>query len=140
MRIFGATMAREAPAAILLDTSAWVRILNGDAASKAAIDEYAEADLLTHPLVLAELRAATLRGCTKTATVIEDVESVSILQSLTRDDALEGAAIWVRLRKAGREKVSLADCLILATARRLGAILVTSDSDLRKEAGVVVVG
>lgn len=55
---------------------------------------------------------------------------------LTRDDAPESAAAWVRLRKAGRAKVSLADRLILATARRVGATLVTSDTDLRREAGV----
>ncbi|HLE97567.1 MAG TPA: PIN domain-containing protein [Candidatus Thermoplasmatota archaeon] len=132
-------MASDGPSAVLLDTSVWIRILNGNAAARSALDTHAEADLFTHPLVIAELRAASLRRRTRRFGIVEEVESVSVLQDLTRDDALDGAATWVRLRKAGREKVSIADCLILATARRVGATLLTCDTDLRKEAGVTVV-
>jgi len=127
-----------APEAVLLDTSIWVRILNGDPRMREVLDAHADADLFTHPLVLAELSAASLRGRTKRTSVIDEVEAISVLQELTRDDALEGAATWVRLRKAGRDKVSLADCLILETARRVGAALVTADTDLRREAGVIL--
>lgn len=132
-------MAREAAPPILLDTSVWIRILDGNEPARAALAEHADADLFTHPLVLAELATAALRGRTKDRAAVAEVEAISILQDLTRDDALEGAATWVRLRKAGRDKVSLADCLILATARRVGARLLTSDTDLRREADVIVV-
>lgn len=131
-------MAPDGPA-VLLDTSVWIRVLNGDPRTKDILDAHAEADLFTHPLVIAELSAASLRGRTKRSSVVEEVEAISVLQELTREDAIEGATTWVRLRKAGRDKVSLADCLILATARRVGATLVTSDTDLRREKGVVLV-
>lgn len=127
-----------APEAVLLDTSIWIRILNGDPRTREVLDAHADADLFTHPLVIAELAVASLRGRTKRVSVIDEVEAISILQDLTRDDALEGAATWVRLRKAGRDKVSLADCLILATASRVGAALITADTDLRKETGVIL--
>lgn len=124
----------------MLDTSLWIRILNDDPTAKAALEDHASADLVTHPLVLAELTTAALRGRSKRPDVVAEVEAACVYEDMTREDALEGAGTWVRLRKAGREKVSLADCIILATARRVGARLLTCDSDLRKESGVLVIG
>lgn len=130
-------MAAEAEP-ILLDTSVWVALLNGEPSAKAAIEAHAAAPLLVHPLVLAELHSAILRGRARSG-VLAEVEAVAQFEPLTREDAIEGSAIWARLRKAGRDKVSLADCLILASARRAGARLLTRDSDLRREPGVTLV-
>lgn len=103
------------------------------------LEAHRDAMMLTHPLVLAEVAHACLRGRTKHPDAVRDLEDASEMVPLTRDDALAAARSYVRLRAAGRSKLSLADCIIHASAQRVGATLVTKDSDLRKEPGVLVV-
>lgn len=103
------------------------------------LEAHRDAQMLTHPLVLAEVAHACLRGRTTRPDAVRDVEDASEMVALTRDDAMAAAGAYVRLRAAGRAKLSLADCLIHASAQRVGATLVTKDSDLRKEPGVLVV-
>lgn len=122
----------------ILDSSMWIAIFNDER----IIGDYAEAQqrLVTTPVVLAEVAAKWRLGKVRGSDPVADVEARSRLEPLTRDDALEAAETYVRLRSGKRRKVSLSDALIHATARRIGADLITFDANLRGEPGVVVLG
>lgn len=112
-------------------------MLRGDPRARDALDS--DLPLYTHPLVLAELAAHAASGRLAALDPAAKVEEVSAFLDVTRDDAREASGTWARLRKNPRSKVGILDCLLHAAARRVGAVLVTRDGDLRKETGVVVV-
>lgn len=124
-----------APSEVVLDTSAWLALFN-DEPGAADLEAYADARLVTTPIVLAEVGAHARLGRVRRADPVDDIERKSRLEQLTRDDAVLASETYARLRLAGRGKLSLADTLIHATALRIGAQLVTLDADLRGEPGV----
>lgn len=128
-----------ARAEVVLDTSVWIVIFNDD--PRASLLGAAQADrrAVVTPIVLAELVANFRRGRVRRADPVRDVEERARMEPLTREDALAGGELLARLRAKGRERVGLGDCLIYATARRIGADLITADSDLEGEPGVVLV-
>jgi predicted nucleic acid-binding protein len=126
------------PAEAVLDTSVWKAVLDDEPAAAGLAAAQGEATAVVTPIVLAELTGLLKRGRLRRGSVVERVEEVARYEALTREDALEGGRIYARLRNAGNTKVGLGDCLIYATARRIGATLVTVDGDLRGEPGVVV--
>src|SRR5205823_4196966 len=95
---------------------------------------------VTSPLVLAELASIMARGRVKIDAPIEAVVSASTIEDLTPEDALSAGALHGSMRASGHNKVALGDCLIYATARRVDSLLVTCDTDLAKQPGVVVLG
>ena len=131
-------MAPKAGAECILDTSVWVAVFNDEPAAASLPSAQGEARAATTPVVLAELAALGSLGRLRGNSLVDAVEQRARLEPLSREDAIEGARTYARLRKAGRTKIGLADALIHATARRIGASLVTLDSDLRGEPGVVV--
>lgn len=122
----------------VLDTSAWVALFNDEPAAAALPAALGEGRIVTTPIVLAEIAALEAIERLRGATLIGDVEEHARLEPLTREDAIEGARTYARLRKAGRSKIGLADTLIYATARRIGATLITLDTDLCREPGVTI--
>jgi predicted nucleic acid-binding protein len=122
----------------VLDTSAWVALFNDEPAAAALPAAQGEGRTVTTPIVLAEVAALEALGRLRGASLVDDVERRARLEPLTREDAIEGARTYARLRKAGRTKVGLADALIYATARRVGATLITLDTDLEGEPDVTV--
>lgn len=134
-----ATGASQRRVEAVLDTSVWMAIFNDEPAAS-RLGAVMEMRLVTTPVVLAELTAHARMGRVRGSQPAEDVERKARLEPLTRDDAIGGAEVYARLRKRGRSKVSLADALIYATAQRAGALLVTLDSDLAGEPGVLVPG
>lgn len=120
-----------------MDTSVWVDVLRGVPGARDALDS--DLPLYTHPLVLAELTAHARAGRLDAVDPAALVEEVSEMLDVTRDDARAAGDTWARLRKNPKSKVGILDCLLHAAARRVGAVLVTRDGDLRKEAGVMVV-
>lgn len=122
----------------VLDTSVWVAVLNDEPAAAALPAAQGRARTVTTPIVLAELAALEGLSRLRGPSVIEDVEKRARLEPLTREDAIEGARTYARLRKDGRTKVGLADALIHATAQRVGATLITLDADLKGESDVIV--
>lgn len=61
----------------------------------------------------------------------------SRLEEPTVDDFVAAGMLQGRLRKAGRKKVSLVDCIAYQVARRLGAPYLTRDQDLAGLPGVL---
>lgn len=120
-----------------MDTSVWVDVLRGVPGARDALDS--DLPLYTHPLVLAELTAHAASGRLAALDPAARVEEASQLLDVTRDDARAAGETWARLRRSPRSKVGILDCLLHAAAQRVGAVLVTRDGDLRKEAGVRVV-
>jgi predicted nucleic acid-binding protein len=125
----------------MLDTSVWVRVLEGDEAT--ARDLAATQGVLstaTSPIVLAELASILARGRLQVDRPLEAVLGACVVEDLTPEDALAAGKLHGSLRAAGHEKVGLGDCLIYATAQRVGALLVTCDADLAAQKGVALLG
>lgn len=126
----------------MLDTSVWVALFE-DAAEIDGLDK-AQGDLetVTSPIVVSELESLSSRGRLplggpKPSEVVIDR---SRMEDLTAEDAIAAGRLHGRLRRQGHEKVGLGDCLVYATAQRVGALLVTLDADLAGQRGVVVLG
>lgn len=92
----------------------------------------------TTPIVTAEVLAHKRPGRAATNDPLAQMESGAPFEPLARGDAIAGVEEYARLRSAGHPNVSLADALIHATARRIGAVLLTLDGNLKDEPGVVV--
>ena len=122
------------------DTSAWIALLTDEHAAARVGELVGDLRAVTTPIVLAELAAHHAMGRLRGADPIPEIEGRARVEAVTRDDALSAAATYARMRKDPRSRLGLADALIYATARRVGAVLVTLDSDLKGEPGVVFVG
>lgn len=61
-------------------------------------------------------------------------------EPVLHEDCVVGGRLHGRLRRDGHRKVGLADCIIYASARRLGIGLLTLDSDLEGLPGVEALG
>ncbi len=120
----------------VLDTSIWVAVLEDEPAASHLPRIQQQRRAVTNPIVLAELAALQHLGRVENDNAVTDVEQHVRYEPLTREDALEGAQTYARLRSEGHDKVSLADTLIYATARRIQAPLLTLDHDLQDEPGV----
>jgi predicted nucleic acid-binding protein len=121
----------------LIDSWAWIEYWRGAAHSREAagyIDGDEEA--LASPINLAEVYYWFLREYDRRTAD----ERRNVLERRCRVVPLEGdlAVAAAHLRKD--EHLSLADSIILATARESGASLVTGDPDLRGKRGVVFIG
>lgn len=127
------------PAEALLDTSAWVATLAGEAAASAVAAATDGLRLVTTPLVLAELGALHALGRLIGSDPIVAIEERARIEPLTRDDAAFAANVYARVRSKRASKLGLADALIYAAAQRIGAAYVTLDAALAAEPGVVVV-
>lgn len=119
----------------LLDTNAWVAILRDEPAAPGIRDAIRDDRVVASPVALAELASLEARAG-QPAKAVALVLGLARLEPLTPDDAQAGGALHGRLRKAGHAKVSLADALMYASARRVGARFVTMDGDLVKQPGV----
>jgi predicted nucleic acid-binding protein len=126
-----------ASADVVLDTSVWVSVLRDEPRSEAVEGLRGERPVILPVIVLAELQSLCSQGRIR-STAAKDAQAAARLEPLTAEDALAGGKLHGQLRGAGKSKVSLGDALVLATARRLGAELVTFDADLGSEPDVRV--
>ena len=122
---------------VLIDSWTWIEYWRGGAHAKEAA-EYVDGDedALASTVNLAEVYYWFLREHDRRVADErrEVVERRCLVIPLDSDLAVEAA----RLRK--EEQLSLADSIILATARRFGASMVTGDPSLRGKRGVVFIG
>ena len=74
------------------------------------------------------------------ASTVKGRKALSARTGISEQQLLEWANVsdYMRIPGMGRAKVGLGDCLIYATAQRIGALLITADSDLRGEPGVLL--
>ena len=127
-----------AHAGAMLDTSIWVALFTADPVVTELMAAQGDLPSLATTMVLAELASLKERSRYDGPSPIDLVRENGHIEPMTEEDAVEGGVLHGRLRLAGHPKVSLGDCLILATARRVGALLITLDSDLAGERDVVV--
>ncbi|MBI2675565.1 MAG: PIN domain-containing protein [Candidatus Aenigmarchaeota archaeon] len=123
----------------VIDTYAWIEYFNGTQQGSNA-KEYIEGghDISVPSLVLAELADSFHQGRVgmEWEAILRFILVKCSVIELSPEIAFEAA----RIEKAKRPKhhdFSLADGIILATARKTGSILVTGDEHLTDENGVV---
>ncbi len=125
---------------ILVDTSAWVEFLRDTGSSVCQrVDDLLDGEMATcHPI-----RMEILAGA-RDEQHLNDLRRLLARASLlpTRATDYEQAAALFRICRRGGETVrKLIDCLIAATAIRLGAIVLHADSDfdvLARHAGLQI--
>jgi len=121
----------------LIDSWTWIEYWRGGAHSLEAagfIDGDEEA--LASPINLAEVYYWFLRQFDRTTAD----ERRQALERRCHVVPLEADLAVAAARVRKDERLSLADSIILATARESGASLVTGDPDLRGKRGVVFIG
>lgn len=123
---------------VLVDTSVWVALFQGLSQERLERLRREGQAIAVSILVLAELRSLSTQGRVQEGAV-GDVQEVARVESLLAADALEGGRIHGLMRRKAKTKASLVDALILATARRIGATLLTLDQDLAGEPDVEVI-
>lgn len=126
------------PSGAMLDTSVWVAIFQDEPVAAEVESAVSGRELITSPLVVAELASLAGRGRFESSSPMDIVIERARMEEFAVEDALAGGSLHARLRNQGNSKASLGDCVIYATARRVGALLVTCDADIEGEDGVVV--
>ncbi len=122
---------------VLIDSWAWIEYWRGGArAREAAAYIDGDEEALASPINLAEVYYWFLR---EYDVRIADARRQT-LERRCRIVPLEADLAVAAARLRREERLSLADSLILATAREAGALLVTGDPDLRGKEGVAFIG
>lgn len=123
---------------MIADTSAWVEFLRGTGSGvhrrlRAEIE--AGAELLVPELVVMEILVgvADEQMGRRLRTMLHSFEVVPLAPLV---DSEQAAALQRRCRAAGRAMRSMVDCLIAATALRLGQPVLHLDRDFELLAGV----
>ena len=121
----------------ILDTWAWWEVLAGTDAGR-AISRRFLARSSTSTLAMAELSAklANLGQDDRIDAVMDAIRGASRVVPVTEQDAVAAGPLRRELRQA-RPAASLADALMLATARRLQCALVSNDACFQGQADVV---
>jgi len=114
----------------VLDSSAWIEYLAGTPTGELVVRYITEkgAEIYTTGLIVAEVLVKFLREEYTTEEAISTITAFSNFIPYTLPLAGETSKIYVETRKQ-KNKFSLADAHILATARALGAKVITCDSD-----------
>ena len=120
-------------AELFVDTSAWIELVLGPATPPRTA---AGRTMACSTLLAAELMSLAKRRPAQFANLRVLLEGVR-LEPPTLDDMLDGGALHGRMRQAGDRKVSLIDCIVYASAQRLGVPLLTADRDLAGQPGVL---
>ncbi|MFC1648653.1 PIN domain-containing protein [Nanoarchaeota archaeon] len=121
--------------AYLLDTSAWIEYLQG-ASSKFFERILKEEHCFTPTIVLAELadnmHRRKVRSEYEWKIIANFVMNETSIIPITREIATQAAIIKAKKRKKHKD-ISLADCLVIATAKEVGAQVLTSDHHILDE-------
>ena len=125
------------PDEVVIDTSVWAAVAKGESRA----DPLAEVQG-PRPAVISSLSWAELASLNAQARVrLHRVEAVALdarTEPVEHGDCIVGGRLHGKLRLDGHRKVGLVDCIIYASARRLGVALITLDTDLEGLPGVEV--
>ncbi len=117
----------------MLDTSAWVEFLT-------ATQAFPRGLLVKRQLVVSVLAVAELVTLAHQGRIPSDLPNRVLvsgrLEPCEIDDAIAGGQLHATLRGQGNRKVSTIDCIMYASARRIGCDLLTCDEDLMGQPGV----
>jgi predicted nucleic acid-binding protein len=125
---------------VLFDTWAWWEVLQGSPAGARLARRYLDApgvQVLTSALSLGELSAKlSSQGSEESIpTPMNSIRHACALVDVTGELAFGAGVLRTHLRKRSRS-ASLADAIVLATARRQGALVISMDRDFAGEPDV----
>lgn len=117
---------------IVFDTTAWFEVFAGNPAGKRLSRDYLdspEVRVMTPSLALAEMSAKMARRGApreRIASAIHNIQAASEVVELSVSAAIEVGPLLVELRRS-EDDASMADAVMLATARDHAATLVSTD-------------
>ena len=125
---------------VLFDTWAWWEVLQGSEKGAALERRYLDASgihVVTSAITLGELAAklASQGAGAAISLAINSVRNASEVAEVPGDLAVEGGLLRAQLRKRSRS-ASLANAIVLATARQMGARLISADKAFNGELDV----
>ena len=121
----------------MIDSWAWIEYWRGaPRANAAAAVIEGDEDAIVSAVNLAEMYHWVLRTYDEATANAKSAEVVNRCLVLPLDTETAVAAARVKLK----EKMALADSIVLATGRAFGASVVTGDSDFKGKAGVKYIG
>ncbi len=121
----------------MIDSWAWIEYWRGAPRAKAAaVVIEGDEDAIVSAVNLAEMYHWVLRTYDEATANAKSAEVVNRCLVLPLDTETAVAAARVKLK----EKMALADSIVLATGRAFGASVVTGDSDFKGKAGVKYIG
>lgn len=123
---------------MIADTSAWVEFLRGTGSAvhhRLRAEIAAEGDVVVPELVVMELLVGATddQMARRLRTMLHSFEVVPLAPLVDSEDA---SALQRRCRAVGRAVRSMVDCLIAATALRLGQPVLHLDRDFERLAAV----
>ena len=124
----------------LIDTFAWIEYFKGTKKGEMVRDCIEKEKTFTPTIVLAELSDVYER--TKVPNWERDLAfiiSKTTILDLNQQQAIESGKIKNAVRKKYKTKFGLADAIILATARKMNAKVVTGDKHFEKLSEVVFI-
>ncbi|MBI4182087.1 MAG: PIN domain-containing protein [Candidatus Aenigmarchaeota archaeon] len=116
----------------VFDAYAWVEYLEGSEKGK-KVAQFLEArgsDIFTSAATLAEVVSKFQRTGKDSQIPISAIPTLSSLVSVTQEISIEAGRIHSEARKRNRE-FGMLDAFVAATARSLGAKILTGDDDFR---------
>ncbi|MBI4439000.1 PIN domain-containing protein [Candidatus Woesearchaeota archaeon] len=124
---------------IVLDTSAWVEYFIGSDRGR-KVESFIKEDgaLATPMIVLVELACKSARENIDFSSQIGFIRANSAILGFDEEMVIPIAETYASL-KARNRKLSLADAIILSTAKSRSALLVTCDSDFSGAGNVEIV-
>ena len=122
----------------LIDTSAWIEYLDGSAKGEKVNKSLNEAEIFTTSQVIAELVSKTKRKRGNVDTAYNAIIKIAKVSEVTPRIAKEAGILHAET-KAKLQSFSLADALIICSARALKAKILTTDSHFKsfKEAIII---
>lgn len=125
---------------IVIDAYIWIEIFIGSDCGKKAMEIIQKADeIYTPDIVIAEIARKYLREGVKEDIIIErltTIEKSSEIVSIDKNIAIESAKCYLELVERAKARhlksPSLFDAIILATARILGAKIITGDEHFKR--------
>jgi predicted nucleic acid-binding protein len=122
----------------LIDSYAWIEYFRGSEAGEKAREYIEGGGALTPTIVLAELSDKYLRERQKFSEDLLFIKSKSHILTLDEETALSAGKLNVNMKKEIRGW-GMADSIILATAMKNKAVVVTGDEHFRKIPETIII-
>jgi|SRR3989344_3794536 len=121
---------------MLLDTSAWIEYFQATEKGriiKLSLENNEQA--YTCSLTIAEISVWCFKNNKEVSEFVQLITNLSTVLEINEDVLIESGKIYNELRKKN-SKIGLIDCIIYASARFHGLLLLTKDNDFKNLEGV----
>jgi len=123
---------------VLPDTSALVELIRGSEAGRVVLEILEKSDVVIVPtLVLAELTSFLERNQMDDS-IVDTIAENSLVVVLDREIAVNSGKLHSQVKKKNKN-VSLADCIISETAKRHGAVVLTTDHHFKLLGNAIII-